>query len=98
MDIISQDTYRSPGRGVNCDDDMVRVVMTFTRREFRRIEACFGTAPIPAVSRPTVRTKRAAQQRKGKSDNRQCSNMVTCSHASFGCANGCKGYSPSPVA
>jgi hypothetical protein len=47
-------------------------------------------------ARPTVR--KAVQQRKGESDNRQCLNMVTCSHANFGCANGCKGYSPSPVA
>lgn len=39
MQIIKQDKYRSRGRGVSCSDDMVRVVVDMTLKEFEEFLA-----------------------------------------------------------
>ena len=63
MTTVSKNTYRSAGKGVNCTDDMVRVTITLTLREFRRIEA-----RLEAVLKLSeVPMARRVQPQKGKS-------------------------------
>jgi hypothetical protein len=62
MSTISKDTYRSAGKGVNYTDDMVRVTITLTQREFKRIEHRLKAALKLSESRPTVRAKHPVQQ------------------------------------
>ena len=64
MSTISKDTYRSAGKGVNCTDDMVRVTINLTRKEFNRIEHRLEAALKSSESRPTVKGSSPAQQRK----------------------------------
>lgn len=35
MNIVKEDTFRSPGKGVNETDDMVRATIDFTVQEFK---------------------------------------------------------------
>ena len=61
MSTISKDTYRSAGKGVNCTDDMVRVTINLTRKEFNRIEHRLEAALKSSESRPTVKGSSPAQ-------------------------------------
>ena len=87
MSTISKDTYRSAGKGVNCTDDMVRVTINLTRKEFNRIEHRLEAALKSSESRPTVRAKRPAQQRKA--DKPLCGQFAKCkSHSEMAYCGG----------
>jgi hypothetical protein len=70
---VSKNTYRSAGKGVNCTDDMVRVTITLTLREFRRIEARLeavlklSEVPMAVLKLSEVPMARRVQPQKGKS-------------------------------
>jgi hypothetical protein len=52
---LEKTVCRSSGKGINCTDDMVRVTITLTRREFKRVEQRLEAALKLSESQPTVR-------------------------------------------
>jgi hypothetical protein len=64
VNIIKVDSFRSEGTLVNKTDDMVRVVVDLTKREYMQLPSLFATAQNTKERRKTVRS--AVQQAKVK--------------------------------
>lgn len=94
MNIIKVDSFRSSGALVNKTDDMVRIVVDLTKREYMQLPSLFATAQNNKERRKTVRSKRPVQQAQHKitpphqyCDNRFCVNwdrdVCTLDHCHF---------------